>query len=114
MKKLFKILGIVLVLVIVAIAALLLYVKAALPNVGEAEDIKIDYTTDRIARGEYLANCVNVCMDCHSVRDWSKFSGPLTPGTFGQGGDRFDQNAGLPGVFYARNITRRNLSIHRW
>jgi mono/diheme cytochrome c family protein len=110
MKKLFKILGILLVIVIVAITALLLFVKMALPDVGEAEDVKIDYTADRIARGEYLANCVNVCMDCHSVRDWSKFSGPLTPGTFGQGGDRFDQNAGLPGVFYARNITPEGIS----
>lgn len=110
MKKFFKILGIILALVIVAIAALLLYAKTALPDVGEAEDIKIDYTAERIARGEYLANSVNVCMDCHSVRDWSKFSGPLTPGTFGQGGDRFDQNAGLPGVFYARNITPEGIS----
>lgn len=110
MKKILKIIGIILVLVIVVVSALLLYVKMALPSVGEAEDISIDYTTDRIARGEYLANCVNVCMDCHSVRDWSKFSGPLTPGTFGQGGDRFDQTLGMPGVFYARNITPEGIS----
>lgn len=110
MKKILKIIGIILVLVIVVVSALLLYVKMALPSLGEAEDISIDYTTDRIARGEYLANCVNVCMDCHSVRDWSKFSGPLTPGTFGQGGDRFDQTLGMPGVFYARNITPEGIS----
>lgn len=110
MKKILKIIGIILVLVIVVVSALLLYVKMVLPSVGEAEDISIDYTTDRIARGEYLANCVNVCMDCHSVRDWSKFSGPLTPGTFGQGGDRFDQTLGMPGVFYARNITPEGIS----
>lgn len=110
MKKIFKIVGIILLLVIVAIGGLLLYVKTALPNVGEAEEIKIDYTAERIARGEYLANCVNVCMDCHSTRDWSKFSGPLIEGTFGQGGDRFDQTVGMPGIFYARNITPEGIS----
>jgi hypothetical protein len=44
-------------------------------------------------------------MDCHAIRDWSKFSGPPTEGTLGKGGDRFDQTMGLPGVFYAKNIT---------
>ncbi len=110
MKKIFKIVGIILLLVIVAIGGLLLYIKTALPNVGEAEEIKIDYTAERLARGEYLANCVNVCMDCHSTRDWSKFSGPLIEGTFGQGGDRFDQTVGMPGIFYAKNITPEGIS----
>jgi mono/diheme cytochrome c family protein len=105
MKKAFKILGIILLLIIVAVSVLLIYIKMALPDVGEPEDIQIEYTAERIARGEYLANCVNVCMDCHSTRDWSKFSGPLTEGTFGKGGDRFDQTVGMPGVFFAKNIT---------
>lgn len=110
MKKFLKILSILLLLIVMAIGALLLYVKAALPNVGEAEDVKIDYTAERIARGEYLANCVNVCMDCHSTRDWSKFSGPLVPGTLGKGGERFDQSVGMPGVFISKNITPEGIS----
>lgn len=110
MKKLFKILGIILLLLIIGVGILLLYVKMALPDVGEPEDLKIEYTAERIARGEYLANCVNVCMDCHSTRDWSKFSGPITEGTFGKGGDRFDQTVGMPGVFYAKNITPEGIS----
>ncbi len=93
------------VLIAVAIAGILTYVKVALPDVGEAEDIKIEYTMERIERGRYLANSVAVCMDCHSKRDWTKFSGPLTPGTLGQGGERFDQTMGLPGVFHSKNIT---------
>jgi len=105
MKRLLKVVGIIVLVLIVAIAALLTYVKVALPNVGEAEDIKIDYTPERIERGKYLAHSVTVCMDCHSTRDYSKFSGPLTEGTLGKGGDRFDQGAGLPGVYYAKNIT---------
>lgn len=110
MKKLLRILGYLLLLIVVLAGALLTYVKTALPDVGEAEDIKVELTNERIERGRYLANSVTVCMDCHSVRDWSKFSGPLTEGTLGQGGDRFDQSIGMPGVFYARNITPEGIS----
>jgi mono/diheme cytochrome c family protein len=110
MKKIIKYVGYLLALVIVAIAGLLSYVKLALPDVGNAEDLKIDYTPERIERGKYLANAVSVCMDCHSKRDYSKFSGPLTEGTLGMGGDRFDQTVGMPGVFFARNITPEGIS----
>ena len=62
-----------------------------------------------IARGDYLANHVTPCMDCHSKRDFSKYSGPIVPGTEGMGGQVFDQKlAGLPGTIYARNITPDN------
>ena len=105
MKKLFKIALYVLLLLIILISSGLIYLKTALPDVGEPEDITINSTAERIERGRYLANTVTVCMDCHSVRDWSKFSGPPTEGTLGKGGDVFDQAMGLPGVFYAKNIT---------
>lgn len=105
MKKLFKYIGYLLLIFLVAVAALLTYVKLALPNVGEAEALQIDYTHERIERGKYLANAVNLCMDCHAQRDWTKFSGPPKPGTLGAGGDVFDQSVGFPGVFYAKNIT---------
>lgn len=108
--KIIKYLGYFLAVVVVAIAGLLVYVKAALPNVGEAQDLKIDYTPERIERGRYLANSVTVCMDCHSKRDYSKFSGPLTEGTLGMGGDRFDQTVGMPGVFFAKNITPEGIA----
>jgi len=110
MKRVLKYVGYVLALVMVAVTALLTYVKAALPNVGEAEDLKIEYTPERVARGKYLATSVTVCMDCHSKRDWSQFSGPLVPGTLGQGGERFDQNLGLPGAFISKNITPHGIS----
>ncbi|NOS94432.1 MAG: c-type cytochrome [Cyclobacteriaceae bacterium] len=96
--------------VIVTVAGLFFYVKFALPNVGEAENITIPATSEQIERGKYLANAVAVCMDCHSTRDWSKFSGPLTPGTLGQGGERFDHSMGLPGIFYSKNITPSAIS----
>ncbi len=110
MKKIIKIVGIVLAVIIIGVGALLTYVKAALPNVGEAEDIKIEYTPQRVERGRYLANSVCVCMDCHSKRDWEKFSGPLVEGTLGRGGERFDQSVGLPGVFLSRNITPEGIT----
>lgn len=105
MKKFLKFLLYLLLTVVVLIGALLIYVKTALPDVGAPEDLTIERTPERIERGRYLANSVTVCMDCHSTRDWSKFSGPLMEGTFGKGGDRFDQSVGMPGVFFAKNIT---------
>jgi hypothetical protein len=48
-------------------------------------------------------------MDCHSERDWSKFSGPLVPGTLGKGGEVFDQKLGFPGSYIAKNLTPHHL-----
>lgn len=96
-------------ILVLFIATILLYVKFVLPQVGEPEEITIGYTPERYERGKYLANNVAVCIDCHSERDWSLFSGPLVPGTEGQGGEIFDQNMGFPGKFVARNITQFKL-----
>ena len=104
MKKVLKIVGIIVTVVVLAVFGLISYVKNALPNVP-IEEVKIDYTPERIERGKYLANNVSVCMDCHSTRDFSRFSGPLVKGTEGKGGDKFDQSIGMPGVFYPKNIT---------
>lgn len=105
MKKLLKILGYALLVVVLLIGAVLTYVKTALPDVGDATDVTVEQTSERIERGRYLANCVTACMDCHSTRDWSRFSGPLVHGTLGKGGEKFDQGVGMPGVFYSKNIT---------
>lgn len=109
MKNAFKWIGrIIVVLLIVALCGIG-YILAFLPNVGDPQEMKITTTTERIEHGRYLANSVAVCMDCHSKRDWTKFSGPITPGTLGQGGEIFDQKLGFPGVYYSRNITPYNL-----
>ncbi|HMG92388.1 MAG TPA: c-type cytochrome [Chryseolinea sp.] len=105
MKKFLKFLLYALLAVIVLVGAVIIYVKTALPDVGAPEDITIERTPERIERGRYLAHSVSICMDCHSTRDWSKFSGPLTEGTLGKGGERFDHSVGLPGVFISKNIT---------
>lgn len=100
----------ILVALVVVVASTLLYVKFALPNVGAAPVLTIERTPERIAHGEYLANHIALCMDCHSKRDWTKFSGPPTPGTLGMGGDLFDQKFGFPGSYYAKNITPAGIS----
>lgn len=66
---------------------------------------KEDSLKKTVERGEYLANHVAGCMDCHSKRDFSKFSGPVVPGSEGGGGMVFDQKWGLPGVLIGKNIT---------
>jgi mono/diheme cytochrome c family protein len=95
---------------VVLIVILLLYLKLALPNVGAAPDLIVERTPERVARGKYLANHVTVCIDCHSTRDWSKFSGPPTEGTLGMGGDVFNHKFGFPGTYYAANITPAGIS----
>lgn len=108
--KILKITGTVLGVLLLVIIVLLTYVKTALPNVDAAPALTIEYTPERIAQGEYLATHVTVCMDCHSKRDWSKFSGPLVAGTTGQGGERFDQTVGMPGIYFSKNITPEGIS----
>ncbi len=83
------------------------YFTACNNNKSEPQaDNKEDSIKRVIARGEYLANHVAPCLDCHSKRDYTKFSGPVVPGTEGMGGEVFDQKLmGIPGTVYARNIT---------
>lgn len=105
MKKALKIISILVVTLIIVAAAGVVYLRYTFPKVDAAPVIAIDKTPALVERGEYLANHVSVCIDCHSTRDWSRFSGPIAPGTEGKGGDVFDHSLGFPGTFYARNIT---------
>lgn len=109
MNKVAKIIGLIVGVVILGVACLLSYVKFVLPNVDPAPDITVELTPERIERGKYLANHVTVCIDCHSSRDWTKYSGPPIEGTFGKGGELFDQKFQFPGAYYSRNITPFNL-----
>ncbi|MEI7980007.1 MAG: c-type cytochrome [Bacteroidota bacterium] len=99
-----KILGGFFILLILLIAGVILYFRFELPSIS-LKNITVQSTPDLIARGEYLANHVMVCMDCHSRRAWDRFSGPVVPGTLGRGGEVFDQKLGFPGSFSSPNIT---------
>jgi mono/diheme cytochrome c family protein len=105
MKKIFKILGYILGVLILLILAGLIYFNSKYPDVDKAKNIKVEITPERIARGEYLANHVTVCIDCHSDRDLTKFTAPIKPGTLGMGGQKFSREMGFPGNLYTKNIT---------
>jgi len=96
-------------IVVVGVGGALTYLFTAYPDVGPPPDISVEGTQQQIERGKYLAKHVSVCMDCHSSRNFDKFSGPIVPGTFGKGGESFTENMGLPGTFYSKNITPHNL-----
>ncbi|PZV83583.1 mono/diheme cytochrome c family protein [Algoriphagus aquaeductus] len=110
MKKILKVFAYLLGAVILLLVCALAFLQLGFPRVDSPQELTIEYTPERIERGAYLANHVAVCMDCHSKRDFSEFSGPPAPGTLGAGGDRFDHGMGLPGVFYAKNITPFGIS----
>lgn len=75
------------------------------PAVEDAKEVTVDRTPERIARGAYLALNVAACVDCHSDRDFSRFSGPVMSGTEGKGNAPFGRELGIPGTVFARNIT---------
>lgn len=105
MKKALRFLCYTVLVILVAFIACASFVYFFLPRVDKAPQLSIEKTPERIERGSYLANNVTVCIDCHSRRDWSLYSGPITKGSEGSGGERFDQTFGFPGVYYAKNIT---------
>jgi mono/diheme cytochrome c family protein len=105
-----KVLAAIISALVIGVIVIFIYLQAILPRVGDAPDIKITASPDLVQRGEYLANHVMVCMDCHGTRDWNKFSGPLKHEYAGAGGEVFDQRFGFPGSFTAKNITPANLS----
>jgi mono/diheme cytochrome c family protein len=102
MKTFFKIIGGIILALLLLAGAGLVYLFSAFPKVGPAPEIAIQATPEKIARGQYLANHVTVCIDCHSTRDFNYYSGPIISGTEGKGGEEFQETIG---TFYPGNIT---------
>jgi hypothetical protein len=105
MKKFIKIAKILFIALVVLGVSGYLYFNNAYPIMIEVENIQIERTPERLERGKYIFNHVAACVDCHSERDFTKLSGPVKPGTEGKGGEKFDEDMGLPGTFYSKNIT---------
>jgi mono/diheme cytochrome c family protein len=61
-------------------------------------------TPERLARGIYLVESVDACMECHSPHDWTQHDSPILPGMKGAGQD-FSMLKGLPGHIVAPNLT---------
>ncbi|MCL4235325.1 MAG: c-type cytochrome [Deltaproteobacteria bacterium] len=100
-----RILGYALAAIAIIIAGAAAWFFWSFPKVYPVAAVQASQDPAVIERGRYLANTVLSCMDCHSARDWSKYSAPITPGTLGKGGDVFDASMGLPGEIHAKNIT---------
>ncbi len=110
MKKILKYAGYAAGVIVAVVIGIVGYLNLAFPKVSPAPSMTIEATPERLTRGEYLVNHVVGCIDCHSTRDWSKFAGPIIPGTEGKGGEKFDkETANFPGTLYSKNITPYNL-----
>ena len=81
------------------------YLLAAFPKVGAAPALTVQSSPALLEHGRYLATHVSACIDCHSQRDWQRFSAPIVPLTEGKGGERFGAETGIPGTIFAKNIT---------
>lgn len=101
-------------LLVLVVAAALIYLYGFLPRQRPAPDFQVDVTPALIERGDYLVNHVLLCNDCHSERDWTLYSGPAMP-PLGAGRPCMDKDtkavgidfgtAGFPGRLCIRNIT---------
>jgi len=103
MKKFLKIFGGIVLALLLLVGAGLAYFVLSYPKSEPPASIKIELTTEKIKRGEYLANHVTPCFYCHASPDYNYYSGPLAPGTKGKGGAKIEQD-GL-GKLYMPNIT---------
>ncbi|HEV8240069.1 MAG TPA: cytochrome C [Thermoanaerobaculia bacterium] len=110
MRRILKVLVILVVLLLVAGGAALGYLFLALPKVEPPKAIQVAGTPEQVARGNYLANHVTVCLDCHSGHDKTRYANPVVDGTQGQGGETFGHADGFPGEIHVPNITPTGLA----
>ncbi len=95
--------------VVCSIVMAAVYVSSCKDKKSEPQaNSKEDSLKKVVERGNYLVNHVTPCLDCHSKRDFSKYSGPVVSGTEGMGGYDFVTEVGFPGHLYAKNITPDN------
>jgi mono/diheme cytochrome c family protein len=105
MRALLKILLILIVVVLICAGAGAAYLFTQYPNVPAPENVTVAATPEKVARGEYLARHVSGCVECHAVRDYTQYAGPVVEGTRGRGGENFG-SAGSPiRALYSSNIT---------
>jgi mono/diheme cytochrome c family protein len=103
MRAWIKIVGAVFGVVVLAIAGGFAYWGLLLPRKAAPRMQSVIPTPERLARGKYIFEAVADCGGCHSIRDFTRFGGPVVPG--GQGKGQTIEEAGLPGRIVAPNIT---------
>jgi mono/diheme cytochrome c family protein len=105
MSKLLKWLLLFVALIVVVASAGVAYFFVAYPSVPPAENVTVQATPEKIARGEYLSKHVTGCVECHAERDFTKYAAPVKPGTLGKGGEQFGDPETPIRVLYSKNIT---------
>jgi hypothetical protein len=90
-----------------SIGALMALVLVVLAGGLRAEELKIELTPDRVARGEYLLTAVVECTGCHTERQRYSYGYPPKPGMAFAGGRIF---ANLGEFAVSPNITPYGLS----
>lgn len=115
MMRVSRVLGTAVAVLLIVVAAALSFLALRKPKSRPASAETIERTPARLARGEYLANHVAGCIDCHSDAWTDRFGLPVKRGTEGQGGFVFDEKLGVPGVVQAQNITSDpETGLGRW
>jgi mono/diheme cytochrome c family protein len=107
-----KVISVALMIILMLTGITYLYIRYTLPKIPPVPKIVINHgDTSLLRRGEYLANHVAICVDCHSPRDVNYFSWPNIKGQLGAGGPFLSQKLGytFPGVSFTPNITPANL-----
>jgi mono/diheme cytochrome c family protein len=107
MKKLAKILGLSLLVIVVLAAVGITFTITWRPFIGPKARTTtartFESTPERLARGAYLAEHVNGCAVCHTPHDWSSRAPATIGGNVGAGEEI--PIKGLPGKIFAPNIT---------
>jgi mono/diheme cytochrome c family protein len=90
------------------------YLYLRQPASAPPPDIQVAMTPERVERGRYLFQVLGDCDSCHSVRDFTRFGGPVVEGGRGKG-FAFPPELGLPGTVVAPNITPdKETGIGNW
>lgn len=107
LKLVLKILAGLVLLVVVLAAGGLAWLRYGFPKASPADqELVIERTPERVARGEYLAVQVMDCFGCHSPKKFDEYTFPAPEGKFGAGGFRIPAEWGIfPGDLNTPNIT---------
>jgi mono/diheme cytochrome c family protein len=107
-----KVIPVALLVIVVLSGITYLYIRYGLPKIPPVPEIAINHQDSSLLRhGEYLAEHVAICVDCHSPRDITYFSWPNIKDQKGAGGPFLSQKLGytFPGESFTPNITPANL-----
>jgi mono/diheme cytochrome c family protein len=110
MKKLGKILGWTVLVVVVLAAIGITFTITWRPFIGPRARTTtartFERTPERLARGKYIAEHISGCMQCHTPHDWTSRVSLSGSGNLGAGEEIPLKN--LPGRIFAPNITPDN------